>query len=78
MPTIRTHKTFSGMRRAAERLTAELLATAIDNDRDYRSYLKRVDALNAELGALWSNPADVSECAKLKAALSDAWNRNAS
>jgi hypothetical protein len=71
---IATHKTFGGMARAVERLAGELDSARIDDDRDYKVYRRKVSALFAELNALWSNPADVAEAARLKNRLSEAWH----
>jgi hypothetical protein len=69
-----THKTFGGMARATERVIEELGGATISDEREYQRLNKRVKALCAELNALWSNPADSLEAAKLKARLVESWN----
>jgi hypothetical protein len=75
-----THKTFSGMARAVERLIQQMdgfdgMSLAMDSDREYRAMSKKVDDLLSELNALWSNPADVTEAARLKHRLLEAWHK---
>lgn len=69
-----THKTWSGMARASERLIAELQGWTPDSDREYRAMRKRVDAIHRELGCAWSNPADADEARAIGNRLTDAWN----
>jgi hypothetical protein len=72
------HKTFGGMRRAAERLIAELEAGAIDplmDDRQYRRLDERTSAILQECDALWSNPADADEARRIANRVRDAWHK---
>jgi hypothetical protein len=62
------------MARAVERMIGEL-AYPITDDRDYKVMDRKTSALFRELNALWSNPADADEAARLKNRLSAAWNK---
>jgi hypothetical protein len=80
-----THKTFSGMMRAVDRTIAELGTKTCDTfhpdpfdrmmDSDYKRLDAKVSGLFQELNALWTNPADVTEAAKAKNRLNEAWYR---
>lgn len=69
-----TYKTMSGMYRAVDRLIGDLGAATISDQRTYDAFNKRCTSLLAELGGLWSNPADVTEAAQAKSRLLDAWH----
>lgn len=69
------HKTFSGMRRAAERLIAEMDAGAIVDQHEYDRYHKATSAILRECNALWSNPADADEARKIADRVRDAWHK---
>jgi hypothetical protein len=62
------------MAKAIERVIGEL-AYPITDDRDYKAMDAKTSALFRELNALWSNPADADEAARLKNRLAAAWNK---
>jgi hypothetical protein len=70
-----TYKTLTGLIKATDRLAAELGSTIIQDDREYQRFSQMVSNLHRQLNALWSNPADVTDAAKAKNRLSDAWYR---
>lgn len=70
-----THKTFTGMAKAVERLIANLEKYGIKDEFEYRQADRQMSGLMKELNALWSNPADVTEAARLGNRLSDAWHK---
>jgi hypothetical protein len=70
-----THKTFTGMANAVRNLIAELDASPITSDQDFRADRRKMDGLLKELNAAWANDAQALDAAKLKNELLDAWHK---
>lgn len=69
-----TYKTTTGLTKAIEQAIADLEAGKIGEPREYDTANARVKNLVRQCNALWSNPADVEDFAKLKNRLLEAWH----
>ena len=70
-----TYKTMSGLVNATEKVIAELETHGITSHADEQRLDKITSNLSRQLNALWSNPADVEDMAKLNSRLADACNK---